>query len=279
MQSEQLHLMHEIEDSHWWFVARRRILVRLLEACLPPRADTLVVDVGCGTGGNLAVLAGRYDCLGIDASEEALRLAHNRNGRARFERGQLPNDLPAELTHASAVLLADVLEHVERDVESLATIVDWAPDGCLFLLTVPADMRLWSPHDAAHGHFRRYSQPSFASLWANLPVDTLLLSHFCTRLYPVIRAVRAINRWRGKTWGQAGTDLSLPPGPVNWLLRRIFAGEAGVLIRALQGRRKQGYARGASLVAVLRKRPVAGVAATQLDSASPREIAACTSAP
>jgi len=279
MQSTQIQLMHEVERTHWWFVARRRILVELLAVCVPARPDALVVDIGCGTGGNLAALADRYTCLGIDASPDAIGLARESFRNVQFVHGELPDRLPPELLQASAVIATDVLEHVEQDADALASIVESISDSGVVLLTVPADMGLWGPHDVAHGHHRRYTRESLARLWSRLPVETLLLSYFNARLYPVIRALRTIGRWRGKTWGRAGTDLSMPPTLLNRFLASVFAGEARVLVETLQGQRKQGYNKGVSLVAILRKRPVITLAKSQPIAAPSRETAACASAP
>jgi SAM-dependent methyltransferase len=272
-------LMHEVERTHWWFTARRRILVELLAACVPARPDALIVDIGCGTGGNLAALSDRYACLGIDASPDAIGLACQSHPAIPFVRGELPDRLPSELSEAAAVIATDVLEHVEQDADAMASIVERIPDRGVVLLTVPADMALWSAHDVAHGHYRRYTRESLARLWSGLPVETLLLSYFNARLYPVIRALRTIGRWRGKAWGQAGTDLSMPPALLNRFLASVFAGESRVLVETLQGQRKQGYNNGVSLVAILRKRPINSLAESPPIAAPSRETAACASAP
>ena len=73
MRSEQFELHADIEERHWWFVARRKILGSLIESVLTPSRATTIIDVGCGTGANLAGLAGRYDCVGIDSSSQAVR--------------------------------------------------------------------------------------------------------------------------------------------------------------------------------------------------------------
>lgn len=135
----------------------------------------------------------------------------------------------------------------------MESLVNKLSPGAFALLTVPADMGLWSAHDTVHGHFRRYTQCSFERLWADLPVETLLLSYFNSRLYPAIRIMRSISRWSGGTWGRAGTDVFMPPSVVNRLLTEVFAGESSLLAEILKGRRKQGFARGVSLVAVVRK--------------------------
>ena len=95
MQHDQFQLHADVEDRHWWFVARRRILARLVEEVLPPDPDATVIDVGCGTGANIAALADGYRCLGIDTSSKAIELARSRfsGSGVEFRVGRAPQDL------------------------------------------------------------------------------------------------------------------------------------------------------------------------------------------
>jgi SAM-dependent methyltransferase len=252
MQHEQFQLHADIEQRHWWFVGRRRILCRLVSEVLPPGPQAIIVDVGCGTGGNIAALADRYPCVGIDTSAEAIDLARERFPQVRFIAGRAPNDLGELTGQARLFLLTDVLEHVADDYAMLSELLAAASPGCYVLLTVPADPSLWSEHDESFGHYRRYDRARLEGVWAGLPVTTLLVSCFNSRLLPLIRGIRARNRRRGRAAGRAGTDFWLPAKPANWLLTNFFAGEAGRLTAALRGQ-KRGYPSGASLVALLRR--------------------------
>lgn len=253
MQIEQFQLNYEIELRHWWFVARRRILAGLLSQIVPAGPETVVVDIGCGTGGNIGALAETYTCVGIDPSADAVRLAQERFPHVHFLCGLAPHDLGDWAARANVVMATDVLEHVADDSALLAELVAAASPGTYFLLTVPADMKLWSPHDESHGHCRRYDLAQLARLWEGLPVSTLLLSYFNARLYPVVRFIRAMNRWRRKSSGEAGTDLAMPSPLVNRFLDRVFSGEYRALTNLLQGRRRHGYPFGVSLIAILRR--------------------------
>lgn len=253
MRREQFQVNFDTELSHWWFVARREILGRLIAGVLPPDADATIIDVGCGTGGNIGALANRYRCIGIDPSSEAIQLAQERFPQVHFVCGHAPDDLGSLAAEASLFLLTDVLEHVPDDFELLSKVLAAARPGCHVLVTVPADMSLWSGHDESHGHYRRYDPARLARVWQDLPVTVLLESHFNSRLYPAIKLARLWNRWRGRTTGPAGTDVKLPPSMVNRALRGIFAGEGRVLSELLSGSRRRGYGYGVSLVALLRK--------------------------
>lgn len=253
MKTEQFALHAKIEDTQWWFAGRRAIITSVVREITSGTTKATIVDVGCGTGGNLSDLADDHNCVGIDSSGEAIEFAKKRLPDVRFICGDFPDDLDAIKDDADVFMLLDVLEHIERDRESFHNLFGVVRDGGHVVLTVPALMSLWSPHDENYGHFRRYEPEQLKTLWEGLPVTVRLFSFFNAYLYPVVNAVRAFNRWRGHEWGEAGTDLSIPPWPVNGLLTSFFAREARVLVDVLSGRRKKGFARGVSLMAVLRK--------------------------
>ena len=90
MQSAQFQLHAQVEDSHWWFAGRRRIMGDLVRQIVPPGQRQTVVNVGCGTGANLASMASEYTCVGIDTSREAIELARSRFPGTRFVSGRAP---------------------------------------------------------------------------------------------------------------------------------------------------------------------------------------------
>jgi SAM-dependent methyltransferase len=244
----------ELEPRHWWFRARRSIVRQLIEELVPPRTGALVADAGCGTGGTLGALSDAYRCVGVDPTPEAIALAHKHFPGIDFRTGFAPDDLSDVVGDVKVVTMLDVLEHVKDDAGLLASMVRSLRPGAFLVLTVPADMRLWSPSDVVYGHHRRYDRAGFERLWADLPVRARLVSHFNSRLYPLVRAARLASRLRGKTTGHAGTDLALPPAPANYALERIFASEATALRETLAGRHP-GFTYGVSLIAVLEVLP------------------------
>ena len=254
MESVQFQLHAELEQQHWWFTGRREIMRTLLSAVLPPVVPpSLVLDVGCGTGGNIAHLADAYRCLGVDVSGEAIANARRRFPNVEFIQGSAPGAIGERMTDVKCITLMDVLEHVPDDFELLSQLVAAVPPGTRFLITVPADLTLWSEHDVSFGHYRRYDLPRFRRVWEGLPVRCRLLSYFNSRLYPVVKAIRTWNRWRGGAFGKGHTDLTLPSPPVNRFLHGCFAGEAGALCRSLRNGGGTVYRRGVSLVAILER--------------------------
>src|SRR5437773_2605103 len=123
MHSAQFQLHAQIEQDHWWFVARRAILRRVVREVLPANRNSIIVDVGCGTGANIAALADDYRCVGIDTSAEAIDSARRRFPRVDFLVGRAPADLGSLAAEARLFLLTDVLEHVPDDFAMLSELL------------------------------------------------------------------------------------------------------------------------------------------------------------
>jgi SAM-dependent methyltransferase len=239
------------EETHWWFAARRTILRGVADAFTPARPGRSVIDIGCGVGSTLTAFDPDYACIGYDLSPDAIEFA-----RARHPAFDLHVGTAAEAANAigtvGVVLLNDVIEHVADDRALLASVVSPMRPGATLIVTVPADMKLWSPHDESMGHFRRYDPAMLDGAVAGLPLERLFMSHFMSRLYPIVRAVRALSRVRGRASGVSGIDLSSPPRLANLLLTRIFAGEIERLLGVVHGEARP-YRRGVSLIGAFRR--------------------------
>lgn len=210
--------MAALEDRHWWFVARRRILDKML-AGLPLPANAQILEAGCGTGGNLAMLA-RYGLVhGMEANAEAIKLAMAK-GVAEVCAGYLPNDIPFAEKNFDLIVLFDVLEHLDDDAAALRALRARLKPGGWLLATVPAYPILWGSHDEIHHHKRRYMARSLRNLTENAGYRVCYLSYFNTWLLPLIAAARLVLGSKGK--GSAG---SMPNKFVNTVLTKIFASE------------------------------------------------------
>jgi 2-polyprenyl-3-methyl-5-hydroxy-6-metoxy-1,4-benzoquinol methylase len=249
---EQVFDIHaRLEQQHWWFRGRRAIIIPIIERVLP-KERRAIVDVGCGTGGTVAVLSKRHRCIGIDQSELAINTAHTLYPDAQFRCGVVPRDIHDLREEAGIYLLMDVLEHIEEDRAFLERIVFFANPGSIFLITVPAHQELWSEHDVTAGHCRRYNSNSLRALWTSLPVRERLLSPINYRLYPIVRFLRYVGRRLNHSWGGRGTDFFLPPAPINEALTWIFSGEYKTVLGRLD-KTSRNHSNGVSLIALLEK--------------------------
>ena len=258
MDVELFEQMAQVEEHHWWFRGRRRIVHHLVRA-LQLEPGSLIVDAGCGTGANAASLPSDYQVLGLDPTPVAVERARRFQApHLTFQCGTLQEVMERSPRPADLVMLLDVIEHVPDDAGLVRGAVASLRPGGHLLVTVPAGMELWSPHDEVFGHFRRYDRSGLAAVFSGLDTETRLLSHFNRRLYPVIRAVRWVRRARGGQTDAAadplkGSDLRTYPRFVNAALENLFAGEGRRLAKVLAGEARP-YPRGASLVALVRRR-------------------------
>lgn len=168
------------EADHWWFVARRAIIADLIEKHVPLGPEARILEAGCGTGGNLAMLAqyGQLDALEYDADARALADAH---GIGNIAAGALPDDIGFGTTAYDMIALLDVLEHIDDDVASLKALGGRLAENGSMLVTVPAVPWLWSDHDALHHHKRRYTREGFGQVVADagLTIRTGAISTAC----------------------------------------------------------------------------------------------------
>jgi SAM-dependent methyltransferase len=233
--------MAELDQDHWWFIARRRILEALIKRVVRPLEKARVLEVGCGTGHNLAMLGrfGKLDACELDKCARAV--ASKRLGR-QVRVAKLPDLSMFPRNGYDLIALLDVLEHVPDDLASLRAIHMRLKPGGALLMTVPANPWMWSAHDAAHHHFRRYTKKQLEELFLRSGLEVQLLSYFNSLLFPLVAVARVL----GKITRKDSADDKLPSAPVNWALEKIFSLERGII-----GRLPMPF--GVSLVAVVRR--------------------------
>lgn len=254
MQLPQFILHADLENRHWWFLGRRAIFTALLHAVCLPSQERILVDVGCGTGGNTEVFSRDYRCIGIDPIAKAIQFARERFQGPEFRQGHAPGDFPDLMKEADIVLLADVLEHVEDDFHMISSLLASMKPGAHLLIMAPADPSLWSAHDRGFEHYRRYTLSRLRATWRDLPVEERVVSYCNARLYVLAKVARLIARLKGSALGPHDTDLSLPCDLLNALFRRVFAGEHKRLLRVLEGKALP-YRSGVSVIALLKRLP------------------------
>lgn len=238
---DELYRLHaEREETYWWWVAKNRIILSLIERYGPPRpsprADAggteacsrrlKTMDIGCGAGGVLARLAERFDAVGVDMSPIAREYCAKRGLKALD--GSLPDHLPVrEEGQFDVVVMSEVLEHVVQDRESVREVVRLVRSGGIIVCTVPAHMWLWSAHDDFNEHQRRYTRAQFGALWDGLPVQTLLLSYANTLGLIPLAATRLLGRLLASR--PLTPEVRSLPRPLNSALRCGFEAEKWLL--------------------------------------------------
>ena len=238
-----LQAYHDAEARHWWFRARRDLLVAMLESRLPEGGT--VLDVGCGTGYFLDALRGRYDGRGLDFSEDNVAFCRSR-GLSGVEQADAESLTRLQGMNADCVCFLDVLEHLDDDVAVLASAREVLRPGGTLLATVPAYRWLWSAHDDLNNHRRRYTRGALAEAVRRAGYEVDAVGYFNTLLFPLAVVQRLAARISPPT---AEDSLRTPPAPLNAMLERLFRAERPALAR----RRPRGFPFGLSVFAVGRR--------------------------
>jgi SAM-dependent methyltransferase len=215
--------MSAIESHHWWFVARRT-LIRKMISVLPLPAEPRILEAGCGTGGNLAMLAeyGKLTAFEYDAEARETATA---KGICSVVPGCLPDQITTGDNAFDLIAMLDVLEHIDDDVGSLKALgAKLAADGRL-LVTVPALPFLWSSHDELHHHKRRYTRSSLSSVARSAGLEIERVGYFNSLLFPIAALQRG---WAKLRRHSSGVD-TIPSAPINSVLKTMFAAERHVV--------------------------------------------------
>lgn len=234
-----------VDEHHWWYRGRRRVIrAELDKLALPPRAR--VLDAGCGSGRTLQELVDYGEVSGIELDADAAQLARSR-GLGTVEVGRL-EELPWNDDTFDLITCLDVIEHVADDARALRELRRVCRPGGWLLVTVPAYQALWSLHDEANHHYRRYSRASLRAAAAAGGWNVERLSSFNSLLLGPAAAVRLAQRHVGTHNGYTN-DLALGPAWLNDVLERPLEWEAAWLSRG------RTLPLGLSLLALLRRPP------------------------
>jgi len=237
VRAAELEKMYRLEDTYWWFVARRALLrdllARRLRRAFPrgnarvweprlrgDRGPLCILDVGCGTGATLAVLTEFGQVVGIDSSPEALRWCRRRAPyHLVLARGEA---LPVKGEAADVITALDLLEHIPDDGAAVVEFARVLRPGGLLVATVPALPWLWSGHDEALDHLRRYPASRLRQCLEQAGLEVVRLTPLIASLLPPVAALRLLQRVLSRKNAHPQTAFIVPPRPVNWLLTALL---------------------------------------------------------
>lgn len=230
MQQHTYAIMRRVEESHWWYVGRRRIIRSFLQRIVHNRnasnnpGKLNILDVGCGTGANLEMLSEFAEAKGVDVSAEALSFCRAR-GLENVKQGEA-EALPYEDGSFDLVTGLDVVEHLGDDLAGLKEMRRVLRRGGQALLFVPAFMFLWGVQDDVSNHRRRYTLSGLKSVvrQAGFEVERATYANisffapiFLGRLFMKVTGVRP------------ESENNITIGSLNGVLGRILGYEAAAL--------------------------------------------------
>jgi dolichyl-phosphate beta-glucosyltransferase len=222
---DEYRYMYELENYHWWFVSRRDLAVRLINSL--KKSSSVILDVGAGTGGNLLAFGKLGKSFGIDASERAVKFCGER-GLKNVIQSAAEKINYADKTF-DIITCLDVLEHVINPVEVLLEMKRVLKDDGTIIIMVPAFRILWSQHDEALCHLRRYESDSLSSDLQEAELKIKKAGHFFFIAFFAVAPIRIIRRFfvaKGKMYSDTTT---LPPKFLNEFMKFLLKIEMRIL--------------------------------------------------
>jgi SAM-dependent methyltransferase len=227
MDQRLMKAMLKVDERHWWYRGRRRIVRAELDR-LPLPAAARVLDAGCGSGRTLQELVDYGEVSGIELDPDAAAAAGSR-GHGEVRVGRL-EELPWEDGSFDLITCLDVIEHTPDDRLTLAELRRVCKPGGWLLVTVPAYQALWSLHDAANHHYRRYGRRALRQAAVETGWRIHRVTSFNTILLAPAAVVRLAQRRRQPDSGYS-PQIGLGPAWLNWVLERPLRAEARWLAR------------------------------------------------
>ena len=157
MRAEEHRIVYSLEDDYWWFKAKRRFALKVVKDLIRGQnpQGLRLLDAGCGTGAISLELQKILSCTSMEKYPQALKFC-----RQRKVRNLINADLekpPFKKESFDIILAFDVLEHLSRDDVAVKELLRLLRQSGIVVVHVPAFMFLWSEHDQAVSHKRRYT--------------------------------------------------------------------------------------------------------------------------
>lgn len=246
--------LSEKEETYWWNVCKREMVLSLLGSMGLPQSHASLgraIDVGCGGGYTAKHFESNWLMVGVDVSRDALWLSRKRGVRNLCQTDLTEFCLPFKTGLFDLVLALDVIEHVDDDTHALAECRRILKAGGLLIVTVPAFMALWSPWDEALGHRRRYTAHGLSHTAQQAGLSIARSTYMFCFVFPAAALIRSIKKLLQKEAAQYSTDFIELPGVANGLLIWI-----GRLEQFLVSRLRLSLPFGLSVISAMRKKSI-----------------------
>jgi len=242
MESNLYDLFYEQERNHWWFQARKEIILKLIKDYIKPKEDLKILDIGCGTGMTMEALGKFGEVWGVDNNPKAIDYCRKR-GLKNLILADFPSQVPLK-EKFDLITFLDVLEHIEGDAKAIKTAKGLLEPGGVLLITVPAFQFLWSPHDIANHHVRRYDKEELSAKIQLAGFKIIKLSYYNFFLFLPTLIKKNIDRIKYKNLPKSHLNEKTSR-LMNRIYKIIFSLEKNVLTHI-------SFPVGVSLVAILK---------------------------
>jgi SAM-dependent methyltransferase len=220
LEGTEVRKLAALEDAHWWYRERRHLLGRMIDGLRPGVA----LDIGAAGGGNTRVLRGAgWSVSALEYGADGAEVAAERG--LAVVRGDA-TALPVGDASLDLVVAFDVLEHIVDHDTAVSEVRRALRPGGVFLVAVPADPKLWSDHDVAVDHVRRYTRATLREVLERNGFEVESMTSWNVLLRPVV----ALRRRKA-----SGSDLETVHPVVNLGLRAVVTAERYLPVKAMPG--------------------------------------------
>lgn len=230
MENIEYELMAKLQDEHWWFRARRDVITKVIKSLNLPK-DSQILEVGCGMGGNMPMLAEFGELHALDINERAVDYSRDLNIAKEVAKVTIPDENMIFLTGKKfdLIVMFDVLEHIDQPNKCLDALKPLLKANGKLLVTVPAFPFLWSEHDVSQHHKRRYLAKTLTETLAGSGFTTSYVSYYNFFLFPLIATSRGLRKLKKRKNNEVKSDLKETASWLNQLLYKVFSAESKLL--------------------------------------------------
>lgn len=224
MQKIMYEKFFNLEMEHWWFQARKNIVLKLISRHIELKKNFKILDVGCGTGMMIEAIKNTFqiNAAGIDNSPEAIKFSKKRELNIFLSSAE---KIEQKADSIDLIMALDLIEHIENDAASLKEFNRVLKKHGYLILTVPAFNFLFSAHDAINEHRRRYRLKELGNKINLAGFKIIKISYYNSLLFFPILAAKLIKKLTKDNHDHLKKENYI----FNFILKKIFSSESFIL--------------------------------------------------
>jgi SAM-dependent methyltransferase len=230
VRTNEYDLVHEVQNKHWWWLGREKIIETLIEKYINMSHKLQIADVGCGFGANISMLRQYGDVTGLELNEDGIESVKTRWGDSvQTITWKSPNPVSVRFNF---MLLADVLEHIPNDKEAIDWIFQHLSEHGHVLITVPAHQFFWTQMDEVLEHHRRYNKKNLLALFDER-FEIVYCSYYNMFLFPIKVCFVLFDKLKTLLFPKAEKRSynEVPSNFTNSAFKHILMSEASIIRR------------------------------------------------
>ena len=207
MNQDEFATMEVGDSGEWWYQAREELLVRELNKFSSNKSNLKILDLASACGGNFPTCSKFGRVFGLDISWQSIEICKSKSIKDLVQADA--QRLPFADNSMDVVVALDVLEHLENDSGSMDEVARVLSKDGMFIFNTPALMQLFSYHDLAFHHFRRYSASELKGKLINANFKVSLITYWSFFMLPVVYLFRKVRGLFCNSSDQPSSDFQM----------------------------------------------------------------------